>query len=232
MAAVTPFVPDYHTRLIELLGVRDLVIKTRCFASEATVLGAQQALLATAAACVASRALSTPSCSDEDGGYASNSVSDLARRLHPQLCLVIVEMLALAPEPNMLCAGLRALHLAISTAFDTGRRSGQPRPPMCDQDCAALSCLFRPLVQLVAPALLHAAGSSVLQSLMADAHSSYISMLCLVMSARPGESESTGVHGGYCLMQPGSRQAVDCLLQGTQPVPGRDPGAHAHIVPS
>lgn len=126
------------------------------------------------------------------GGSCSYSfnVLDVTLQLQPQLSLVIVEMLALAPDSEMLSVGLRALSKPVSALAPLF---------MYSQDAAAVITaavgvgrLFQPLVLLVAPALLHAAASSAgtsvsLVEAQAEAESLYNQLMVHVLSARQGE---------------------------------------------
>lgn len=123
-------------------------------------------LAALVTACEATAVALSTSSSSASGGSSSvgdsfNSAQGLTQRLHPQLCLVIAEMLALAPQPNILSAGLQALAIAVTSHVSVSTSLGLAGSHSTAATVAAFgaqSRLFQPLVWLVAPAYLHAAG--------------------------------------------------------------------------
>lgn len=147
---------DHHTQLIELLGLTgfnrclwDLKEKDLVEWCHVQLLAMLQACEAASAAPSRSSYSECSTSSNRDGG--SSSMLVLTQQLHQQLILVIVELLALAPEAGILQVGLDILD-SITSPDGT--------VPYGRQDTAeAVSRAFQPLALLVAPALLQAGGS-------------------------------------------------------------------------
>lgn len=219
--------PDHHTRLIQLLGLKTLDLTAKELSEEKLLSGCYTQLVATAKACYAAAA-ALSSCrfsagsgssrcdhggsSGDGNGGNFNSIVDLVQRLHPQLRLVIVEVLALAPHPDVLGYGVDALQISKSLWAKLHQVCQSTAAVFAE--AAAVSGLFQLLVQLVTPALLHAAGSEVGMSMprsMADAQMRYAKLMFNVLAAKQSEWAVLDVMVGYTAWPHSMPEPVLCL---------------------
>lgn len=96
---------DHHTQLIELVGLKGVDCAAQKISEDDLSTGCFAQVFATAKVCMAAAAAATSS----SFSAGSSSVSDLVLQMHPQLQLVILEMLALAPKPGVMSTGMEAL---------------------------------------------------------------------------------------------------------------------------
>lgn len=175
-------VPEHHTRLIELLGLTGLDLVKHCFNTSRIsedlllrhcwmpVCAAGTAYEEAAALFSSNRSVSSNSRDVSDGGSGTggsgdsvSSILQLTQQLLPQLQLVLVEMVALLPVPRLLAVCLELLNSIIEHQVQLYRHLCEHSQDQAAPSAvtAAMARLFQPLVQLVAPAVLHAAGSGV-----------------------------------------------------------------------